>query len=51
MAQAFQEAGPGGESQETLEAPQPLHPVDPETLQEGEVKQWPKDTVVLLVWD
>lgn len=38
-------------SQGMLDAPQPLHPMDLEPLQEGEVKQWPKDTVILLVWD
>lgn len=49
MAKAFE--GAGGMSQEALEAPQPFHPMDLETLQEREVKQWPKDTVILLVWD
>lgn len=49
MAKAFE--GAGGVSQEALEAPQPFHPMDLETLQEREVKQWPKDTVILLVWD
>lgn len=39
--------GPQG----TLDAPQPLYPMDLEPLQEGEVKQWAKDTVILLVGD
>lgn len=47
----FKRQGPDGASQEALEAPQPFHPMDLEPLQEGEVKQWPKDTVILLVWD
>ena len=51
MGQSFQEAGPGVGSQEVLDAPQPLYPVDLEPLQEGEVKQWPEDTIILLVWD
>lgn len=38
-------------AQEALEAPQPFHPMDLESLQEGEVKQWPKGTIILLVWD
>lgn len=51
MAHAFQEADPAGASQEALEAPQPFYPVDLEPLQEGEVKQWSKDAVILLVGD
>lgn len=37
--------------QEALEAPQPFYPMDLESLQEGEVKQWPEDAVILLVGD
>ena len=48
---AFPEAEGAGTFQEALEAPQPFHPMDLESLQKGEVKQWPKDTVILLVWD
>lgn len=48
MAQAFQEAEPAGASQKALEA---FYPMDLEPLQEGEVKQWPKDAVILLVGD
>lgn len=51
MAPGFQEADPAGASQEALEAPQPFYPMDLEPLQEGEVKQWPKDAVILLVGD
>lgn len=51
MAPTFQEADPAGASQEALEAPQPFYPMDLEPLQEGEVKQWPKDAVILLVGD
>lgn len=48
MAQAFQEADLAGASKEALEASQPFYPMDLEPLQEGEVKQWSKDAVILL---
>lgn len=40
---------PNGVPQAALEAPQPFHPMNLKPLQEGEVEQWPKDTVILLV--